>query len=361
MFENFYSNRKVFVTGHTGFKGSWLSLWLIHLGARVVGYALEPPSEPNLFSSLNLHEKLSHCPGDIRDEKRLAEVLHNYNPQIVIHMAAQSLVRRSYEEPRLTYETNVMGTVNLFEAVRRTESVRVVINVTSDKCYENKEWVYGYRETDPMGGRDPYSSSKGCAELVTSAYARSYFSLESHGQNHNVSLASARAGNVIGGGDWASDRIVPDCIRALLRNETIVIRNPHAIRPWQHVLEPLSGYLLLARKLYEHPLRYAGGWNFGPDDDYPPRSVAWLVDRLCAKWSGKASYATDNGEHHHEAHQLRLDCSRAKAELGWRPRWKIEKALDSIVEWTKRYEGGENMSEVCLKQIEGYSDTLIEE
>ena len=255
-FKNFYTNKKILITGHTGFKGSWLTLWLTELGAEVIGYSLEPPIKPSLFEVFNLKNRIIHIIGDIRDEEKLKDVFKEYKPEIIFHLAAQPLVRLSYQEPKLTYETNVIGTLNLFEGVKEMESVRVVINVTSDKCYENKEWVYGYRENDPMGGYDPYSSSKGCTELLTAAYRNSYFNPKDYGKTHQVSLASVRAGNVIGGGDWQVDRLVPDCVKALSKGETVKIRNPHAIRPWQHVLEPLSGYLFLAMRMWEEPTKY---------------------------------------------------------------------------------------------------------
>lgn len=359
MFDDIFKNKTVLITGHTGFKGSWLSLWLHSLGAEVIGYSLEPPTYPNLFTSLNLEKTITHRIGDVRDEKNLKYIFLEYNPEFVFHMAAQSLVRRSYKEPKLTYETNVMGTVNLLEAVRETKSVKVVLNITSDKCYENKEWIYGYRETDPMGGYDPYSSSKGCAELITTAYRNSFFNPDSFGDTHHVALASARAGNVIGGGDWAPERLIPDCIRAILKKQPVLIRNPEAIRPWQHVLEPLSGYLLLAKKLCENGTGYPGGWNFGPED-YDAKPVKWLAYKLCAKWGEDASFAADNNKHPHEAHYLKLDCSRAKSELGWHPRWDLEKALGSIIEWTKAYQEGRDLTKVCLKQIDEYSNTSHE-
>jgi len=275
------------------------------------------------------------------------------SPDIVIHMAAQPLVRDSYKIPVDTYAINVIGTVHVFEAVRSCKSIKAVINVTTDKCYENKGWLWGYRENDPLGGYDPYSNSKACSELVTSAYRSSYFNPKNHAV-HGMGIASARAGNVIGGGDWAKDRIIPDCIRSMLKGEKVVIRNPHAIRPWQHVLEPLSGYLILAQKLYEEGPRYAEAWNFGPDN-CDARPVEWLVKRLCEKWGSNSSYIIDKGEHPHEAHYLKLDCSKAKSELGWNPKWNIEKAIDSIVEWTRAYRNNEDLRKVCLRQIEEYS------
>ncbi|MGE0920252.1 CDP-glucose 4,6-dehydratase [Trichlorobacter lovleyi] len=351
----FWQNKKVFVTGHTGFKGSWLTLWLLKLGAEVHGYALEPPTEPSLFNLLGLNSpspQLSSQIADIRDSSALATAIQQAQPEIVIHMAAQPLVRDSYLIPVDTYAINIMGTVNMLEAIRHCPSVRAVVNVTTDKCYENREWVWGYREDEPMGGFDPYSSSKGCSELVTAAYRQSYFNSRQPTQ-HGVALASARAGNVIGGGDWAADRLVPDIVRALLNKEPVSIRNPLAVRPWQHVLEPLSGYLCLARHLYEHGTAFAEGWNFGPaDEDAKP--VAWIVDHLCKLWGNSASYTIVSGDHPHEAQYLKLDCSKAKMRLGWKPRWNLETALEQVVTWTKAYSKKESIRTICLNQIASY-------
>lgn len=348
-----YKGKKVFITGHTGFKGSWLCLWLYSLGAKVTGYALNPPTNPSLYELCKIDRLVISIIADVRDSQALTQAMVAANPEIVIHMAAQPLVRESYKNPVETYSINVMGTVNLFEAVRNCKNVRAVINVTTDKCYENKEWYWGYRENEPLGGYDPYSNSKACSELVTSAYRNSFFNVQDH-QLHHVGMGSARAGNVIGGGDWAQDRLIPDCVRALLKGEKIVIRNPNAIRPWQHVLEPLSGYLMLAQKLHENGPRYAGGWNFGPHDD-DARPVEWIVKKMCAEWGHNASYEIDKGGHPHEAHYLKLDCSKARAELGWYPRWNLEKAIDSIMEWTLAYKENGDTREVCFKQIEEYS------
>lgn len=343
----------MFITGHTGFKGSWLCLWLHRLGAQVCGYALEPPTNPSLFELAKIPDLLSsHCIGDVRDAASLAEAMLQAKPEIVIHMAAQPLVRDSYRIPVETYATNVMGTVHLLEAVRLCQSVRAVVNVTTDKCYENREWVWGYRENEPMGGFDPYSNSKGCSELVTAAYRSSFFSQERYSE-HRVAVATARAGNVIGGGDWAGDRLIPDIIRAIMASEAVKIRNPHSIRPWQHVLEPLSGYLALAQKLYESGTEYADGWNFGPaDEDAKP--VEWIVQRLCEQWGADARYEIDSGDHPHEAHYLKLDCSKAHMRLGWNPRWSLNTALEAIVEWTKAYCADGNIREICLDQIDKY-------
>jgi CDP-glucose 4,6-dehydratase len=347
---DFWRGKRVFITGHTGFKGSWLCLWLTTLGAEVFGYALDPPTDPSLFSVMRLEELLAaNNLADIRDGDQLVLAMQQAEPDVVIHLAAQPLVLQSYQQPAVTYGTNVMGTVNLLEAVRQCYSVKAVVNVTTDKCYENREWHWGYRENEPMGGYDPYSSSKACSELVTAAYRNSYFNPAAYA-NHGVAIASARAGNVIGGGDWAQDRLICDCVCALLVGKKILLRNPAAIRPWQHVLEPLSGYLLLAQKLWEGGSHFAEAWNFGPyDDDAQP--VEWVVQRLCRKWGKGASYAVAEGRHPHEAHYLKLDCSKANALLGWRPRWKLEKALDSIIDWTLAYQAGEDMREVTLRQI----------
>lgn len=350
----FWEGKRVFITGHTGFKGSWLTLWLHKLGAEVAGYALHPPTEPNLYELCRINELVNSTIADVRDGDLLSKALCAAKPEIVIHMAAQPLVRDSYKNPVETYAINVMGTVNLLEAVRQCQSVKAVINVTTDKCYENREWVWGYRENEPLGGYDPYSSSKACSELVTSAYRSSFFSKHPSIESANLpAVASARAGNVIGGGDWATDRLIPDCVRALLKGEKIVIRNPEAIRPWQHVLEPLSGYLVLARKLCEEGCRFAGGWNFGPSED-DARPVEWIVRKMCAGWGSGAAYEIDKGEHPHEARCLKLDCSKARAELGWQPRWNLGKALDSIIDWTLRYRAGEDMREVSLRHIAEY-------
>ncbi len=350
---SFWKGRKVFITGHTGFKGSWLSLWLYSLGSEVTGYALNPPTEPSLFDLCGIDRIVKSVISDIRDAETLTKAMSEAAPEIVIHMAAQPLVCDSYEKPVETYAINVMGTVNLLEAVRNCNNVRAVVNVTTDKCYENKEWFWGYRENEPMGGYDPYSNSKACSELVTSAYRSSFFNLKDY-SNHGVALASARAGNVIGGGDWATHRLIPDCIRAILKGEKIVIRKPHAIRPWQHVLEPLSGYMLLAQNLYEIGPRFAEGWNFGPNDD-DAKSVEWIAKRICDKWGDNASYEIDKGEHPHEAHYLKLDCSKAKSMLGWLPRWVLEKAIDSIIEWTMAYKENKDLKQTCLDQIKEYS------
>lgn len=350
----FWHGKRVFITGHTGFKGSWLCLWLHRLGAQVHGYALAPPTDPSLFAEARIDELVTSTIADIRDGERLAAEMRAAAPEIVIHMAAQPLVRDSYKIPVETYGVNVMGTVNLLEAVRACPSVRAVVNVTTDKCYENREWAWGYRENEPMGGYDPYSSSKACSELVTAAYRNSYFNPAAYA-DHGVAVASARAGNVIGGGDWANDRLIPDIIRAILTDEPVRIRNPHAIRPWQHVLEPLSGYLRLAERLYGDGPAFAQPWNFGPADE-DARPVEWIVRRLCAAWGAGARFEIDAGEHPHEAHYLKLDCSKARAELTWRPRWSLETALDLIIDWTRACRDGKDLREVSLHQIAEYEE-----
>ena len=349
----FWNGKRVLLTGHTGFKGSWLSLWLQSMGAQVVGYALAPPTNPSLFDVAEVGVGMTSVIGDIRDLEHLRVVFDNHQPEIVIHMAAQPLVRYSYVEPVETYSTNVMGTVNLMEAVRSTPCVKAVVNITTDKCYENREWEWGYRENEPMGGYDPYSSSKGCAELVTAAYRNSFFNSSSFNDKHSTAIASARAGNVIGGGDWAEDRLIPDIMRAISEGRPVHIRNPHAIRPWQHVLEPLAGYLLLAQKLYEEGAPFAEGWNFGPNDE-DAKPVQWIVERLTESWGDGASWVLDGGDHPHEAHYLKLDCSKAKGRLDWHPRWHLDEALERIVRWNKQWLAGDSIREVTLQQISDY-------
>jgi CDP-glucose 4,6-dehydratase len=350
--EEFWRGKRIFITGHTGFKGSWLCLWLHSLGANVSGYALSPPTEPSLYVLAGVDSMVDATIADVRDAESLQQSLLKADPEVVIHMAAQPLVRESYRTPVETYAINVMGTVHLLEGIRRCRNVKAVVNVTTDKCYENREWHWGYREGEAMGGYDPYSSSKGCSELVTAAYRNSFFNSAEYAA-HGVSLASARAGNVIGGGDWADDRLICDCVRALLRDEEILIRNPHAIRPWQHVLEPLSGYLLLAQRLYEEGVAYAQSWNFGPDDS-DAKPVEWIVQQLCKRWGKYACYRLDQADHPHEATYLKLDCSKAKAQLGWQPRWNLEQALTSIVEWTQGYQKGTDLKKLCLEQITAF-------
>ncbi|WP_257127717.1 MULTISPECIES: CDP-glucose 4,6-dehydratase [unclassified Burkholderia] len=350
---SFWSGKRVFLTGHTGFKGSWLTLWLHSLGAEVTGYALAPDTTPNLFSLARVDEGIESVISDIRDRGQLLNALRRAEPEVVIHMAAQSLVRASYASPVETYETNVMGTVHVLDAIRQVHSVRSVVVVTTDKCYENREWEWGYRENEAMGGYDPYSSSKGCAELVTAAYRNSFFN-EAAYDTHRVAIASARAGNVIGGGDWASDRLIPDIVKAIGAGEIVSIRNPHAIRPWQHVLEPLGGYLLLAERLYVEGIRYAGAWNFGPDDT-DAQSVQAIVERMTSRWGDNARWQLDGGDHPHEATYLKLDCSKARARLGWRPRWDLDLTLDKIVDWYKAARECEDVRTLTLAQIADYT------
>jgi len=351
-FNNIYKGRKVFITGHTGFKGSWICLLLHKLGADVYGYALDPPTNPSLFIEANVGEIITSTIGDIRDYKFLLQTIKEIQPEIIIHMAAQPLVMESYKNPRETYEINVMGTVNIFESARQVESVKVILNITTDKCYENKEWHWGYRENEPMGGYDPYSSSKGCSELITGAFRNSYFNIDSF-EKHGIVIASARAGNVIGGGDWAADRLIPDFIRSIIEGEQLKIRNPYSIRPWQHVLEPLSGYITLVAKMSDIGIKYSGAWNFGPDDR-DAKNVEWITNKLCELWGNGISYEIDINPQPHEASYLKLDCSKANNELLWFPKWNIEKAIELIIEWNKAWLGKGDIRQVCIKQIEEY-------
>jgi len=339
---SFWRNKKVFLTGHTGFKGSWLALWLQELGADVTGFSLEPPTQPNLFTLAKVASNMQSVQGDIRDFQLLKSTLLQHQPEIIFHMAAQSLVRYSYDNPVETYATNVMGTVNLLEAARVTSTAKAIINITSDKCYENKEWHWGYREEDRLGGHDPYSNSKACAELVTAAYRHSYLG----------SLASVRAGNVIGGGDWALDRLVPDLMRSIINKEKFVVRYPHALRPWQHVLEPLQGYLQLAEYIYQTPGQYAESWNFGPEEQ-DVKSVDWIVkhvQRLC----DEELHCEVLTPKLHEATFLKLDSSKAKSKLGWKPRWNLDEALTNTVEWYQAFKQGEDVERKTREQIRGY-------
>lgn len=352
--EKFWRGRRVFVTGHTGFKGSWLCLWLSALGAKVTGYALKPPTRrPSLFELCEVKSVVYSIFGDVRDFPKLKRGLSAAKPEIVIHMAAQPLVRESYKNPLETYQTNVMGTVHLLEAVRACRSVHAMLNVTTDKCYENRNTKRPFQENDAMGGFDPYSSSKACSELVTSAYRDSFFNPQSF-QKHRVAIATARAGNVIGGGDWAADRLIPDCVRALLKNKKVLVRNPKAVRPWQHVLESLSGYLLLCEKLCQKGPSFSGAWNFGSDHRHS-KNVEWLVRTFCEEWGRDAGYQTDCRKHPHEAPELRLNSSKAKRQLGWRPRWDAATAVQKTVEWTRAYQQGQPPRELCLRQIREYS------
>jgi CDP-glucose 4,6-dehydratase len=346
----FWQGKRVLLSGHTGFKGSWLSLWLQSLGAKLRGVALAPPTSPSLFQEAHVAANMEHRIADIRDSAAVQSQLVEFRPEIVIHMAAQSLVRLSYQQPIETYATNVMGTVHVLEAARQTDSVRAIVNITTDKCYENVERTAGYREDEPMGGHDPYSSSKGCSELVSSAWRRSFF------RDAGIAIATARAGNVIGGGDWATDRLVPDILRALESAQPVLIRHPDAVRPWQHVLEPLSGYLVLAERLFEQGQTYAEGWNFGPSEA-DARPVQWIVERLCKAWGSDARWNLQPGQHPHEAGYLRLDISKARQRLQWAPRWDLEAALIHIAKWHRAWREGEDVRAVCIKQIFEYNAT----
>lgn len=350
---SFWQHRRVFLTGHTGFKGSWLSLWLDALGADVTGYALEPPTRPSLYELAGVAGAVrSSICADIRDFPRLKSAIAECRPDVVVHMAAQSVVHRGYKDPIETYSSNVMGTVHLLEALRQLGQPCVVVNVTSDKCYENKEWDWGYRENDPMGGHDPYSNSKACAELVTSSFRDSYFRMEEP-EGTRIAVASARAGNVIGGGDWTSDQLIPDIMRAFLSGKPCLIRSPSAIRPWQFVLEPLRGYLLLAERLAEDASRYSSSWNFGPAEaDVMP--VSWIADELARLWSHGASWCQDEGNHPREARYLKLDISKTRACLDWHPVLPLNLALSRIVEWYRAYHAGDDLRRHTRTQIEWY-------
>lgn len=348
----FWRGKKVFLTGHTGFKGSWLSLWLQTLGAEVTGYSLEPPTTPNLFEAASVASGMRSTLGDVCDLPHLKRSIAGCEPEIVIHMAAQSLVRVSYQDPILTYQTNVMGTANVLEAIRETPSVSAVLVITSDKCYENRNLPHGYREIDPLGGNDPYSSSKACAELVVSAYRSSFFKSDQVNA-HPVALASARAGNVVGGGDWARDRLIPDAIKAFSEGKVLRIRNPQSIRPWQHVLEALRGYFMLAQKLYEDGPAFTGAWNFGPDHD-DAKPVHWMVEQIADKWDSPVAWEMDDGDHPHEAQMLCLDWSKASQQLGWRPILHLPAALDMTIDWYKHFFAGGSAREKCLEQISAY-------
>jgi CDP-glucose 4,6-dehydratase len=347
---SFWKGKRVFLTGNTGFKGAWLSVWLNELGAEVYGYALDPPTDPSLFAMAALGKRTHATIGDIRDRLALAKAMGEAAPDIIIHMAAQPLVRLSYAEPIMTYETNVMGTANLLEAARSCPSVRSIVMITTDKCYDNKEWPWGYRENESLGGYDPYSSSKACSEIVAAAYRNSFFNPKDYGKKHQVAVATARAGNVIGGGDWAKDRLVPDIVKSIAEGRKVLIRSPYAIRPWQHVLEPLSGYLLLAQRLYEKGCEFAEAWNFGPyDSDAKP--VQWIVERLCSSWPGAKGYEIDKDPQPHEATYLKLDCSKARARLDWQPNWELQETLQRIVDWNLAQLGGEDMYKISVAQI----------
>jgi CDP-glucose 4,6-dehydratase len=353
---SFWQGKRVFLTGHTGFKGGWLSLWLTSMGAKVTGYALSPNTKPSLYEILGISDLIERsCIDDVCNLDGLKRAMIDARPEILIHMAAQPLVRFSYQDPVLTYATNVMGTVNVLEVTRGVDSIRATVIVTTDKCYENKEWVWGYREGESMGGHDPYSSSKGCAELVTAAYRNSYFSADTY-KHHLNAIATARAGNVIGGGDWSPDRLIPDAIKAFEENKPVMIRNPMAIRPWQHVLEPLSGYLILAQALYESGASYASAWNFGPRDE-DAKSVKEVMELLIQMWGKNAAWSLDRTEQSHEARLLKLDCSKANTQLKWLPRWDLETAIQKIVDWEHSFRQKEDMLALSLKQINQYMNS----
>jgi len=348
-----WHGKRVFLTGHTGFKGGWLALWLSHLGAEMRGYSLDPTTSPNLFEQARINARIDDIRGDIRDPETLNRAMSEFAPEVVFHLAAQPLVRLSYADPITTYETNVIGTARVLDAVRRTPSVREVVSITTDKCYENKEWIWGYRETDPLGGYDPYSSSKACAEIVSAAFRQSYFPVEKIAE-HGVGVATARAGNVIGGGDWSLDRLLPDLIRGFVAGEPVPIRRPNAIRPWQHVLEPLHGYILLAERLLSaNKAKFATAYNFGPSED-DAQTVEWIVRRMAKTWGDGASWVLDEEPGVHEAGYLKLDASRARADLGWTPRLHLADALDWLVKWYRAQQAGADMQAFTLGQIVEY-------
>jgi len=334
LFDGIYKNKTVLLTGHTGFKGSWLAFWLTQMGAKVIGYSLEAPTQPNHLDLLDFD--MVSIIGDIRDQEKLDAVFAKYSPDIVFHLAAQALVRLSYDEPIETFDTNVMGTLKVFEACRKTSSVKAIVNITSDKAYENKEWIWGYRENDPMGGYDPYSASKGCAELIANSYRNSYFNLSEYSHSHNVLLASCRAGNVIGGGDWAQDRLITDIMLAVSRGDKVEIRNPHATRPWQHVLEPLSGYLNIGQKLLEGKKEFAEGWNFGPENE-GSITVQKVVESVKKYWDSIDYTIATVDKNLHEANLLKLDCSKANILLEWTGVWNSDTTFEKTVTWYKSF------------------------
>ena len=344
---NFWKDKKVFLTGHTGFKGGWLAAWLTKLGASLYGYSLPPNDDLSLHNAIRLKEMMDAEFGDIRNLQQLSASIKKHNPEIIFHLAAQPLVRQSYVDPVATFSTNVIGTVNLLEAARQTNAIRAVVNITTDKCYENREWHWGYRENEPMGGYDPYSASKGCAELVSSSYIRSFYN------NSNIGLATARAGNVIGGGDWAEDRLIPDLVRGFNGGAKTLIRNPDSIRPWQHVLEPLSGYIRLAEELYNFPAKASGAWNFGPFD-HDAKTVSWMADLVCREWGAAVEWYHDKNDHPHEAQYLKLDISKANALLNWKPRWSADVAVQKTVHWYRDFYSGVDVMNSTFNQIEEY-------
>jgi len=350
---DFWKGKKVFITGHTGFKGGWLSIWLNMLGAEVMGYSLKPNTIPSLFEIAKIDDLVESVYGDIRDYQHLEKTLHAFDPDILFHLAAQPLVRYSYKESIETYSTNVMGTVNVLEISKNCKNLKALINITSDKCYENTNKKSGYIETDPMGGFDPYSSSKGCAELVASSYRRSFYN------NLKKGLASVRAGNVIGGGDWAEDRLIPDILKSFENKQPVIIRNPNATRPWQHVLEPLSGYLILAEKLYDKPNIYSEGWNFGPDDE-DIKPVNWIIENIIKKWPG-SEWVLDENSNPHEAETLKLDISKVKNKIKWKPTWNLDISLSRIISWHHNWKNGENMQRYSIKEINQYMGDMTSE
>jgi CDP-glucose 4,6-dehydratase len=351
MERNFWRGKRVLLTGHTGFEGGWLTLWLQNAGAELLGYSL-PPGTPSLFALADLGPGMRSITGDVRDREHLGRVFDEFEPEVVFHLAAQALVRQSHQQPAETFDVNVMGTVQVLEAIRCTPGVKAAVIITSDRCYENREWVWGYRENDPMGGHDPYSASKGCSELVVSSYQRCFFASGGASQ-HGVSVASARAGNLIGGGDWAPDRLVPDAMRAFVEGKTLLLRSPLSVRPWQHVLEPLHGYMTLAQRLYQEGTAHVGGWNFGPSSG-DSRRVVEVVGALAALWGDKVSWETESAAQPHEADALRLDCSKAHARLGWTPRLPVDSALKWVVRWFKDWQRGANVRAISIRDIEQY-------
>lgn len=351
---SFWKGKTVFLTGHTGFKGSWLSLWLQKLGVNLVGYSKSIPTNPSLFELVKIDSEMVSIMGDVRDYQHLLESIKKYNPEIVIHMAAQAILRNSYQDPVETYSTNVMGTVNLLESIRKIGNVRVILNVTSDKCYEAKKLSRGYKEDDPMGGYDPYSNSKACAELVTSSFRNSFFNSKKF-EEHRIALASARAGNVIGGGDWGTDRLIPDIMRGILDGIKIKMRNPNAIRPWQFVLDPLNGYLLLIEDLWKYGPKFTEGWNFGPRED-SVKPVRWIVDKISDLWNNNINWELDDGNNLYEEENLKLDCSKSISRLGWKPKTNLELGMAWTIDWYKQYQDQKDMKKFTEKQIDDFNE-----
>jgi len=348
----FWKGKSVLLTGHTGFKGSWLSLVLQKLGVKLVGFSKSIPTKPSLFELAKVEEGMISIYGDVRDQKLLEKTIDEHNPEIIIHMAAQAILRKSYEDPIETYETNVMGTVNLLESVRKVGGTKVILNITSDKCYENSGSNNHYKEEDPMGGFDPYSNSKGCAELVTASYRNSFFN-STEFEKHGIALASARAGNVIGGGDWGQDRLIPDIMQGIIDGKKIKIRNPNATRPWQYIMDPLNGYLMLIEKLWSKGTQYNEGWNFGPLEDN--KSVKWIVEKLTEYWDREIKLELDKENNPHEENYLSLDCSKAKNRLDWMPKLDLEKALVWTSDWYKDYEQNKDMRQITEEQITNFN------